>query len=131
MSGRRHRLLPSDHCAANICSAILDHLLHEPEGSSSNMAICTGMEANQTASSTSKCKSEKVHLPDTGVLMVRFQTLKNIVEQIGKSMAICSSQNKQTFWCLTNPLFLRCPMSFQTMSQKTIQNWYGIEFGQP
>ena len=23
------------------------------------------------------------------------------------------------------------PMSFQTMSQKAIQNWYGIEFRQP
>ena len=129
MSGRRHRLLPSDHCAANICSAILDHLLHEPEGSSSNMAICTGMEANQTASSTSKCKSEKVHLPDTGVLKVRFQTRKIVAnwEKHGNLQ-----QSEQTnFLVLNKPSVFEMPMSFQTMSQKTIQNWYGIEFRQP
>ena len=93
------------------------------------MAICTGMEANQTASSTSKCKSEKVHLPDTGVLKVRFQTRKIVAnwEKHGNLQ-----QSEQTnFLVLNKPSVFEMPMSFQTMSQKTIQNWYGIEFRQP
>jgi hypothetical protein len=63
-----HKPLPTDHCAEGICSAILDDLWHEPARSSSGMGICTDTEAILIASSTSKCKSGKVRLPDTGVL---------------------------------------------------------------
>lgn len=63
-----HKLLPSDHCAGDICNEAPDDLWHEPTRSSSNTVICTGKEAAHTASSTLERRNGRAHQLGSGAL---------------------------------------------------------------